>query len=66
MKHSSTYSNGCEYCTDYTNKVQSMHEDDEDSWFSLYEHYMEVIIKGKEITSFKINYCPMCGKFLNR
>lgn len=58
--------NMCKYCSNYTMKVKSMHEDNKDSWFSLYEHYMEVVINGREIDSFKINYCPMCGASLNR
>jgi hypothetical protein len=51
----------CKYCDDYTQKVPEMNG--KASWFSLYEHYMEVA-DAHEFLSFKIKYCPMCGKNL--
>ena len=54
----------CKYCNDYTQKVNEM--SGKQAWFSIYEHYMEVIDDRKDgnIMSFKIKYCPMCGKNL--
>ena len=54
----------CKYCGDYTNKVKSMH-DNATSYFSLLNEYMEVALNDKEIDTFKINYCPMCGRRIN-
>lgn len=52
----------CKCCSDYTNRVPEMKRD---GWFSVYEHYMEVINNNDgSILSFKIKYCPMCGKNL--
>jgi len=54
----------CKYCHDYTQKVKEMSNDN--AWFSLYEHYMEVADNRENgsALSFKINYCPMCGRKL--
>ena len=55
----------CKYCEDYTNKVKSMHDKNKESFFSLLNEYMEVVISGELVDTFKINYCPMCGKRVN-
>ncbi len=54
----------CKYCSDYTQKVKEMNN--KDAWFSLFEHYMEVVDYREDgnIFSFKIKYCPMCGRNL--
>ena len=54
----------CIFCKDYTQKVKAMNN--KNAWFSLYEHYIEVVDDRKDgdILSFKIKYCPMCGKKL--
>jgi hypothetical protein len=57
----------CKYCSDYTQKVESMtNREKSQSWFSLYEQYMEVVDDRKDgnIIPFNINYCPMCGRKL--
>jgi hypothetical protein len=55
----------CKYCNDYTQKVY-VTDKNKNAWFSLYEHCMEVIDdrENGNILSFKIKYCPMCGKNL--
>ena len=56
-------------CSDYTKKRFQMTTKYKDytAWFSLYEHYMEVIDDRPEgnIISFKIKFCPMCGRELS-
>lgn len=54
----------CHCCNDYTLKVKEMKN--QNAWFSLYEHYMEVVDdkENGSILSFKIKYCPMCGRNL--
>ena len=54
----------CKYCNDYTQKKKAMSCDN--AWFSLYEHCLEVIDdrEGGNIFSFKIKFCPMCGRKL--
>lgn len=58
----------CKFCSDYTEKIEPItNRRDSKAWFSLYEHYIEVVddrIDGN-ILSFKIKYCPMCGKNLS-
>lgn len=54
----------CKYCESYSFKVKSMHKDSK-SYFSLLNEYMEVALSDNEIDTFKINYCPMCGKRIN-
>jgi hypothetical protein len=52
----------CKHCSDYTEKAPEIKRN---GWFTLYEHYMEVIDnRNNEILSFKIKYCPMCGRNL--
>ena len=53
----------CRYCKDYTEKVYNYRNDK--SWFSMYEHYLEVVSNEERIEVFKINYCPMCGRKIN-
>ena len=55
----------CKYCHNYTQKVKEMSNDN--AWFSLYEHYLEVADdrENGSILSFKINYCPICGRKLD-
>ena len=53
----------CKYCRDYTQKVYNYRNDK--SWFSMYEHYLEVVSNEERIEVFKINYCPMCGRKIN-
>jgi hypothetical protein len=55
---------GCKHCTNYTEKYKEM--GDKNAWFSLYEHYMEVVDDRKDGSglSFKIKYCPICGRNL--
>ena len=55
----------CKYCENYANKVKSMHKGNDKSHFSILNEYMEVVINGREIDTFKINYCPMCGNRIN-
>jgi hypothetical protein len=54
----------CKYCKDYTKKVMAMGK--RKAWFSLYEGHLEVIDdrENGSIISFKIKYCPMCGRRL--
>ena len=53
----------CRYCSDYTIKHEEMN--DKGAWFSLYEHYMEVVdSRVGTLLSFKIKYFPMCGRNL--
>jgi hypothetical protein len=55
----------CKYCHDYTQKVKEMSNNN--AWFSLYEHYLEVADDRENggVLSFKINNCPMCGRKLD-
>ena len=53
----------CTYCEDYTEKVYSYKNNK--SYFSMYEHYLEVVINEEKVETFKINYCPICGKRIN-
>jgi hypothetical protein len=57
----------CKYCNDYSQKLEPMtNRQDAESWLSFYENYMEVCDDrtAGNILTFKINYCPMCGKKL--
>jgi len=54
----------CKYCHDYTQKIKGKSLFKTESWFSLYEGFMEVVDDREDgnIITFKIEYCPMCGR----